>query len=665
MVENSNPSLQIDLIEFKLHLFFKNKTPLTLHFDTRSRKFYLSLIALVIIEMKKAGKIKTIPLQDYFDLLVLLNETVGGAAGSSNRASLFHRIYTKWKYALPNLEEAPLFQVLGRKKVGGEGAFGKIYLLTDEEKDGWANLFEYKGSEENVRLKFALDRIGIGLEEARINFGEYQDGGAWEQFVAGLKKALPEKPVPMDNETASETPVISEPLAGSLPAHQEKKEPFYLRYRWLILALVIGAVATGGAWKFYTRSRPIPVAALDRMKYPLPDKPSIAVLPFVNLSGDPKQEVFCGGITEGIIDGLAKFDKIFVIARNSSFAYKGKAVKIKQVAEEMGVRYVIEGSVQQEYNRVRITAQLVDALSGYHLFSERYDRDLKDILKLQDEITMKILTAVQVKLTAGEGARLFPKGTKNLDAYLKLLQAKDIKAGIQNKENVERSMQLCEEAIALDPEYSYPYSILSTAYTALVVIGASESPKESLQRAIELGEKAIALDKTNAGAHANLVFPYIYLREFDKAISEGEKAISLSPNSAVGYWALGSALIFSDRPQEGIPMLQKSLRLSPIPIHSQVLGTLAHAYAQLGQYENAIAAYKKVIQIYGPHHLMAHLGLACTYATMGWENEARAEGAEILRIDPKFSWERWIKGLPYPQFKKDQLADLLHKVGLM
>lgn len=664
MVENSNPSLQIDLIEFKLHLFFKNKTPLTLHFDTLSRKFYLSLIALVIIEMKKAGKIKTIPLQDHFDLLVLLNETVGGAAGSSNRASLFHRIYTKWKYALPNLEEAPLFQVLGRKKVGGEGAFGKIYLLTDEEKDGWANLFEYKGSEENVRLKFDLDRIGIGLEEARINFGEYQDGGAWEQFVAELKKALPEKPVPMRDETASETTAISEPLAGSLPAHQEKREPFFSMYRWLILALVIGAVAAGGIWKFYARPGPIPVAALDRMKYPLPDKPSIAVLPFVNLSGDPQKEFFCDGITEGIIDGLSKSEQLFVIARNSTFFYKGKAVKIKQMAEEMGVKYVIEGSVQQEKNRVRITAQLVDALSGTHLFSERYDRELKDILNLQDEITMKIMTAVHVKLTVGEAARFYEKGTKNLDAYLKMLQAKDAKVHIQNKENVERSIQLCKEAIALDPNYSYTYSILSTAYIALVVIGASDSPKESLNRAVELGEKAITLDKNNAAAHAHLVFAYIYLGEFDKAISEGEKAISLSPNSALAYWALGTALIH-DRPQEAILMLRKSLRLSPIPVNSHVLGNLARAYAQLGQYEEAIATFKKVFQIYGSDHIVAHLGLVTIYATMGKEKEARTEGAEVLRIDPKFSWERWIKGLPYSKSKKDQLSDSLHKVGLM
>jgi tetratricopeptide (TPR) repeat protein len=225
-------------------------------------------------------------------------------------------------------------------------------------------------------------------------------------------------------------------------------------------------------------------------------------------------------------------------------------------------------------------------------------------------------------------------------------------------------MQLLEEAIALDPEYAYAYSILSTAHFDLVILGASDSPRESLQRAVELGKKAIALDESNSSAHANLAFPYMYLREFDKAIEEAEKGVSLGPNSAGAYFALGAVLATAGRHQEAIPMLQKSLRLSPIPVHSQVLGLLAGSYSMLGQYEEAIATYKKVLQIYGPDHLMAHLGLAATYASMGRENGARAEGAEVLRIDPKFSWERWIKGLPFDQSRKDRLAEDLRKVGL-
>ena len=172
MLESSRPSIQIDLNEFKLHLHLKNKPRLTLHFNSPSRRFYLSVIALVVSEMKRSGKIRSIPLWEHLDLLSLLNESVGGAAGSSEKVNLLHRIYTKWVDALPNLEEAPLFKVLGRKKEEGDGAIGKVYSFTDVEKDGWANLFEYMGSDENLRLKFAIDKIGVGLNETSIIFGD-------------------------------------------------------------------------------------------------------------------------------------------------------------------------------------------------------------------------------------------------------------------------------------------------------------------------------------------------------------------------------------------------------------------------------------------------------------------------------------------------------------
>ena len=533
--------------------------------------------------------------------------------------------------------------------------FGKVYSFTDVEKDGWANLFEYIGSEENVRLKFAMDKIGVGLNETSIIFGDHRNGEAWGYFIADLKKGQPEKSKPEEEVVIPEEPAIT-------PPPSERKTVWVSRYRWAILVLVIG-VAGGLIWKHYWSPVPIPVASVDRMKYPLPDKPSIAVLPFTNISGEKEQEYFSDGLAEGIIDGLSRSNRIFVIARNSTFTYKSKPVTIKQVAEEMGVRYVIEGGVQREGNRVRITVQLIDALTGHHLFSERYDRDLKDILDLQDEITMKVLTAVQVKLTVGELART-AKGTKNLDAYLKVLQVNELKQGTMNKEATQRVMQLAEEAIALDPKYAIPYSILAIENFELVLLGASQSPKESLQRAVELGKKAIALDDANSYTHAALAYPYIMLGEYDKAISETEKAVSFSPNSPGPYFTLGAALYFSGRPQEAIPMLQKSLRLSPIPIHSQVLGGLARSYMELGQYEEAVATFKKELHLYGPDHLMAHLGLATTYALMDHEKEAHAEGAEVLRIDPKFSIERYVKGQPLDQPGKDRMIGLLRKAGL-
>jgi hypothetical protein len=297
MIENSTPSLRIDLNEFKLHLLLINSPALTLHFSTPSRKFYLSLIALILYEMKKAGKIKTISMKDRFDLLALLNETIGCGAGSSNPQSLLHRVYTKWKDVLPNLEEAPLFKVLGRKKEEGNGTVGKVYSLTEAEKDGWANLFEYAGSEENVRLKLSLDRLGIALDQAHIVFGENQDQKAWEHYVAELKMgrqgksdAVAEKAEPLQAKTP-----VPEPPVSLVVFPPEKTATRFSGHRWIILILVIGAVVAGGVWKFYSRPGPVPVAAQDRMKYPLPDKPSIAVLPFANLGGIRRSSFFAMG----------------------------------------------------------------------------------------------------------------------------------------------------------------------------------------------------------------------------------------------------------------------------------------------------------------------------------------------------------------------------------
>jgi len=399
----------------------------------------------------------------------------------------------------------------------------------------------------------------------------------------------------------------------------------------------------------------------EKMAFPLPDKPSIAVLPFTNMSGEKELEYFSDGLAEGIINGLSKSEHIFVIARNSTFTYKGKPVKVKQVAEETGVRYVIEGSVQQEKNRVRITVQLIDAMTGRHLFSERYDRDLKDVLILQDEITMKVLTAVQVKLTGGEDARLRAKGTKNFDAYLKLLQARE-HYQVMNKEMQSLARQLAEEAIAMDPQYSAAYALLAIIPYNEMSLGVYKNPREALERAVEVGKKAVALDDSSSHAHAALSFLYVGFREHEKALLEAEKAVSLEPNSAWAHHAMGSALMFAGRFEEALPYLKKSLRLSPIAVSGNTLILLGTGYSKLGQYEEAVTTFKKLFQVCGPDHLLGHLELCFTYMLMGLEKEAHGEASEVMRIDPNFSLERYLKGVP-PRLSEAQ-GDPLRKAGL-
>jgi adenylate cyclase len=403
------------------------------------------------------------------------------------------------------------------------------------------------------------------------------------------------------------------------------------------------------------------VASKEKMAFPLPDKPSIAVLPFVNLSGDPTKDYLSDGITEEIINALSKIPNIFVIARNSTFTYKGKPVKVQQVSEEMGVQYVLEGSVQWSGDRVRITAQLIDALKGHHLFSERYDRELKDIFALQDEITMKALTAMRVVLTVGETGRGTEKGTNNLEAYSKLLQAL-AHMQVANKDKVALARPLVEESVALDPGYANAYAVLANVNIMEVFVGASKSPRESLDRAEELAKKALALDDSLSYAHTILSLTYVFTKQFDRALSAAERAVALSPNSAWAYFMLGTVLFHSERFEEAIPHFKKSLRLSPIPF-SQCLNNLAGTYRFLGRYDEAIATFKKLLQLQ-PDYLPAHIGLAATYVSAGRQEEARAEAAEVMRIDPQFSLERYAKTSPFRQALVDQLVEAWRKAGL-
>ncbi len=395
---------------------------------------------------------------------------------------------------------------------------------------------------------------------------------------------------------------------------------------------------------------------------PLPEKPSIAVLAFANMSGDSEQEYFSDGLTEEIITALSKVPHLFVIARNSTFAYKGKPVNVKQVGQELGVRYVLEGSVRKAGDRVRITAQLIDAKTGNHLWAERYDRELKDIFALQDEITMKILTALQVKLTEGEQARISVKGTDNLEAYLKVLQAREYSYRFTREGNV-LARQMYEEAIALDPEYPRTYWLLSIIHQLDLALGVSKNRSQSMARIKELAQKALALDKSSANAHQALCFLYTMLRQYEKGIAEGERAVDLDPNSADSHSMLGMSFHFAGRYEQAIASLNKAIRLNPIPPTTYFL-FLGNAYQLAGMYEESILAYKKVLNR-NPDHLFAHLRLAATYILIDREEEARSEASEVVRIDPKFSIEPFAETVPYKkQVDLELLVSSLRKAGL-
>lgn len=656
MEEKAKQAIKIDLNQFKLHIHLKHKSELTLHFDSPSRSFYLSVIAFVVNEMKKLGKITSIPLEEHSDLLTLLNETIGSSAGSSDKENLLPRVYRKWKDALPDLENGPLFKVIGKKKELEDG-IGKTYRFSEAEKDSWANLFEYKGSEENVRLRFSIDKLGASLDDIVIIYEDYLNADAWDKFISSLRQKEEEKPKPTNL-------VPKEPETPVTPS-REWKITLRSRWQWAALAALIIAVIVGvslAIWRAYFYSPPDRVAAIKRMAFPLPDKPSIAVLPFVNMTDDPRQESFCDGLSEEIITMLSKIPKLFVIARNSTFTYKGKPVKVQQVAEELGVQYVLEGSLRRSGEQVRITAQLTDALSGHHLWAERYDRRPKDIFSLQDEITTHIITALQVKLTDGEQARIYSKDTKNLDAYIKVIEARWLSYQSTIEGNI-RARQLAEEAISLDPNYASAYRALALATIVDIWLGLTKTPQESLKKSIELYKKAIVLDDSSALAYAGLGYAFMMARKYDEAISKMEQALELEPNSADVVYTYANILIYTGRGEEAISFFKSAMRLNPKP-PNVYLRHLAVALRDTGRYEEAIVQLKKAIER-EPSDIMSYIVLASTYSMAGREKEARASAAEIIKINPKFSLEKLEKIHPYKELAaKERYFDALRKAGL-
>jgi len=429
-----------------------------------------------------------------------------------------------------------------------------------------------------------------------------------------------------------------------------------------MVAIIALAIVAGGliGWNIYLQqSKKVEPASLDKMAFPLSDKPSIAVLPFDNMSEDPDQEYFCDGITEEIITALSKVPRLFVIARNSSFTYKGKPVKVQQVSEELGVRYVLEGSVRKIDNQLRITVQLIDAIAGHHLWSERYDRELKDIFAIQDDITIKILTEMRVQLTDGEVARLLEKCTNNLQAYLKILEGTQYSNMHKHTEAIERF----EEARSLDPQNACAYAWLSWENLMNVWFGPSATRAQSFKKAFEFAEKCRALDETHGGCRSALANAYLLKRDYEKAVSEGKRAVMLGPNSS--YWAseYGMILRCVGRYEDALREYQRALRLNPLDTRYALYG-ICVTYNIMRRHKEAIETCKKVIEI-APRHLPASINLAIAYSELDLIDEAHEAAEKVLGINPNFSLEPFAKTLPYKnKADRDLIIRGLRKAGL-
>jgi TolB-like protein/class 3 adenylate cyclase len=411
-----------------------------------------------------------------------------------------------------------------------------------------------------------------------------------------------------------------------------------------------------GEYNLKNIARPVRVYRLDltpkakiASKAPQPmsapsDTPSIAVLAFNNMSGDPEQEYFSDGISEDIITDLSKLSELHVIARNSTFTYKGKAVDVKQIGRELGVRYVLEGSVRKAANRVRVTSQLIDSTSGAHIWADRFDRDLIDIFAVQDGITLEIISALKVKLTPEKRDRLARKVTIDEEAYDLFLRGREQAWLLTKSSNVEaRNLLGC--AIKNDPGFAAAHALIAYTHAVDYANGRGDNPERSLQTSLEIAGRAVQLDDEDAEAHVDFAVALAWHREHDRALAEARRSIALAPNFARGHLIAARILTVSGDAVAAINAIEASMRFDPL-YRDITLHYLAEARVSLGQFDAAIAALKQRLDR-NPNAQTSLALLAKCYGHLGRIAEAQAAWAEVMRIAPNFSIEWQRRVLPY------------------
>ena len=392
---------------------------------------------------------------------------------------------------------------------------------------------------------------------------------------------------------------------------------------------------------------------------------SIAILPFTNMSGDPEQEYFSDGISEDIITDLSKIAGLTVIARNSSFTYKGRAVDVRTVGRELGVASVLEGSIRRAGQRVRITAQLIDASNGGHLWADRYDRDLTDIFEVQDDVTHRIVDALKITLSPTEQAQRSETKASDLEAYELSLRAREVLLGpTKNRETFDRARKLFLQALELDPNFAKAYAGLGFAYMFDYQNRWSDNPDASLGLAKEYAERAIEKDPKEALAHAVAAVTATFRRDIDRAQSEIDIALSLNPNMAMAYNIQGGIRIYLGRPEEAIPLIERAMRLDPAT-NQQFLHFLGMANLLAGKYETAAAALRERIRLV-PNTDFSRSLLASALGYLGQIDEARRVWQELKEINPKYSFQEHLGRLPFRNEEEAQrITDGLKKAGVL
>ncbi|MGR4931689.1 winged helix-turn-helix domain-containing tetratricopeptide repeat protein [Bradyrhizobium sp. CAR08] len=400
---------------------------------------------------------------------------------------------------------------------------------------------------------------------------------------------------------------------------------------------------------------------LQKADLALPDKPSIAVLPFENLSGDPEQEYFADGMVEEIITALSRFKSLFVIARHSSFTFKGKAVDIEEVRRRLGVRYVLEGAVRKASGKVRITGQLIDAVTGAHLWADRFERDLTDIFALQDDVALAVVSAVQPKMLQTEIATAVRRRPENLTAYDFFLRAMQ-QYYLTTRESLAEAIKLAHRALELDPRFSSAAALAGDCHASNFALGYAKDPEFDAKEAIRLARLALSLDDDDPDTLSRVaVISAGLVGDSEAEIEMADRAVALNPNSWRTWNNRGWVYTIAGLPEEAIQSFERAIRMSPVDplLHMTFLG-IGHALIGLGRFDEAIIVLKKALR-QNPSFVPACRGLASAFAHLGRDAEAHAAAARVLEIDPVFTISAHIARVPK---SSKLLIEGLRKAGL-
>jgi len=444
---------------------------------------------------------------------------------------------------------------------------------------------------------------------------------------------------------------------ASLPPPQQKSPRRVTTKPWGLMVVIAGVVSLIAWGIIYLPIYSVPEeqsASLEPVALAPPDKPSIAVLPFTNLSGDEAQEYFVDGMTEDLITDLSKVSGLLVIARNSTFAYKGRAVNVRDVGRELGTRYVLEGSVQKIGNRVRINAQLIETEGGFHVWADRFDRDMTDVFALQDEVTRSIVSILAVKLTGNEQQRRNQRRVTSPEAYDTLLRGLEFLRRFTPETN-RSAREYFERAVELDPNYARALANISFTYANEVILESGSGREEALQQALKYGKQALALDPTVPQVHFALSQTYVWLREYDLALAAALNTVEIDPNYADGYAQIAFVHLAAGKPEQALEALQTARRLNPL-YSFFYLTNEGRAYFALREYDNAARLFEESLER-NPDFTFARMFLMATYAHMGRLDDANWEVQEALSISPSFTIASETARMPYKN-----PADLAHYI---